>query len=344
MFNAVTLTLNDVGSSRGSSTLFLYDMPAITKYLDGLNKSGIFEDIVVLNNYIERGNYLLKIIGMIFPYLSFLTRIKNRTSRQCIKDFENIYISSVNLLVYQFIRFNKQARVNLFEDGGFSYVGYDDRNFFKKKVKRFLRLFRIEEIKVDKKYLYKPEFAVNTYNYNLIKMPSLNVAIDKLRSIFSYDKEKINGLYRNRRIIYLDQTYADDLYNNDFLNLFVNRIKKYSDILLIRPHPTMEQRELNNFLIDEVGLHWELVSYDYVYDNTILMSIGSSAVFTPNLLYNKRYTIVLLHRLALYHDTEYFKNTDSFLIHMSEVMKDVKFIIPNNWDEFEVMLNGMMHG
>lgn len=208
-------------------------------------------------------------------------------------------------------RANPKAKIYFYEDGSGNYANSIDLpKMIKKEKLRFLLRFssnpwnRIYGI-----YVYNPNLCKSSVSKTILKLPDFSADEKTLRILKNVFNYKESTLYQQRKIVFLSQP-ADDIWDvNGMKSVNETIIKKisqtYSDQLVIRYHPR-DNGTINGFACsDDYNNMWELICAKDIDNDSVLISLLSTAQMTPKLIFNKEPHIIFTFRLY-----ESFQNRD----------------------------------
>lgn len=232
-------------------------------------------------------------------------------------------------------KINNKAVLDYFEDGLLSYVGNVDSDSASIERKIFSKLFRVgyNVIQVKSLFVYRPDVCKSTVANRLEKLTSIDTPfLEFISPIFKTNRERIDS-----KVIWLTQTAFLPMDKELLSDLQKACIKP-----LIRMHPKdrhiEEYRDLG-FNIDNGEELWEVCLSKLNLNDTVLISMNSTALLTPKLLYNQEPTIVFTYKL--YGIIEgFFEEKDRFIT--AEFIKTIRqlyshkerIIVPSTREEF----------
>ena len=223
--------------------------------------------------------YILKILEQFdYDYVFFASR-----------DFFSRCVLTYCKYVY------KSAKIISYDEGLGSYISRMEE--YTNKIEKFIIKIRYHDKAniITDKILYKPEAYIGkANNITIYKMPKLEEPIVKLlNKIYNYD----DSMKFNSNIIYFDNYYdGKDLYKKSIIDCLISET---NGSILLKKHPQTSNGiyDYNN-VYDFSQLPYEIIAAnDNDIDKKVLITIMSSAVWTPMLIFNKYPKIVLMYQL-----------------------------------------------
>ena len=339
IFNAINMVINNVEGIKGNSDIFISDLPAVLKYKDELVKTNIFSHVGVFNEEGKKGRWKC-FLDMAFPYISMQFDALQKYPHW--RKYDIIVASGFHSFFIRMANINKKAKVIFMEDGMASYLNIDIDKFHSSKFHRILKILfntGIHVINIQKIYVYFPELISQKYHIQIGRLPQISVLAFKIvKQVFgntSYSDSEY------RKIIYLTQPMENIWYiRDDYSEHCVqNLLLLYSENVIVRIHP--RHLEFTTSLnVDKNMQFWELDAARLKSDN-ILISIFSTASFTPFFLLDKSPIIILLYKIAAKENSSFYKNADLFVKNISKFYPSSIFT-PGNMDEFAEILKNLL--
>lgn len=212
----------------------------------------------------------------------------------------NLIIS--NILFAKLKKLNKNLDVVLIEDGLLTYTSeFEELKTYVKFIRRMMGQPIIEKKYIKSIYVYDRDLICYKINSNtqLINLEKINNRVaNVIKDIFMDDITDSN-IYKN--IIYLDQPFTSENLNISEKEVLKN-IKKYlGNEITVKLHPRQNKEIYNCFdlnILEKSKCIWEieLLSINNLEEKTIV-TVNSSAAFTPILLYGVETNIILLNNI-----------------------------------------------
>lgn len=282
----------------------------------------------------------------------------SRTYQSIISDpvdfnYDNVFLftySYFSVLITDLVKKNnKFSEINMVEEGTLTYMlgNYDIvdnirfyADFIGKTVlnRRFLNPNILNAI-----YLFQPNLYNGELSHKLKKIPSLKISINiqkLLNHIFNFEEQ---GNFVSSKYLFFDQSFSID--GNRLISEF-EVVKSISDILprdeiLIKLHPRDSKDKYKSFNINvnSSNFPWELIYYNYFKDikNKVLISVSSSSVFTPKILFNCEHDIILLYKIFGKTDRRFVKFVNKF----KTIYKKKNVYEPETLNEFQQIVKNL---
>lgn len=275
------------------NSLFIYDeFDGAHEIFEKLNRSQIFGNIYLIDHQ-QTGNTIEKIGSLLFNKQKFIFQDK---------PFDHIFIQGENyfakLLYGEAKKKNKDVHLHYIEDGLGAYVGspilrIDNKgNRFIRKMNRH-SIFRAD---ITSYYVYEPNLILCKMDGNYFQLPKLvdsNPAISIIRNVFD---AKDSGSERiNSRILFFDQPFLKDGYSIDEFSI-VDALKKivFPETITVKYHPRSPKDKYSGVNVLKTGLPWEIYCLNSQLEDVVLLSIATTASFTPYLMFGIKLPVVML--------------------------------------------------
>lgn len=265
-------------------------------------------------------------------------------------DYNELCVFTHNLfskLFYaEILNRNENILVNLVEEGTSTYTSkYIEQNNFKARVlnvlsklvnRKFFNNKDFDSLLLFKPELYSGNIKVKRSKISEIKKENTKVK-DKLNSIFDYDYSSLP--YEDYKFIFFDQTISKDgeipVDEKKILFDMMEIINNDDIIVKLHPRDSKDKYKDVSFNIQSDGnLPWETIYLNLDLEDKVLITIRSSSVFTPKIVFNKENKIILLYKIAGIKDEEYEKFVGKF----RKLYSRNTIYIPENWNEFREII------
>ena len=217
--------------------------------------------------------------------------------------YDEIYLASATRFPMCMILACRDAKVFYIDDGFRSYMNDIYVEPLSKLEYLMCRLAGKRPHRAVPKtvYLNNVSMCAETAAYEIRQLPSVpqkSTAFYKdICRIFGYNlQEKREEL----RIVYLAQALEADLKVpgvSEVEHSVEQALGELDEDIVYRPHPRNPVKEKKGLRIDRKGEMWELVCMDGVTEDTILISVYSTAMFTPKLLCGKEPWLIFTYPL-----------------------------------------------
>lgn len=267
-------------------------------------------------------------------------------------DFDNVFIFSPNALT-AYVRYtHPEARFYLAEDGTGTYSGAIERRAYsldicmpgagKKRSQKAVDLMNkvlfggCLSYKAKALYVHCPEMLEYHYDGEVRRIDPG----DNFREILDNYARLRNGQtdYANYDCVFLGQPISELCSEEPVFELF----KCIDDCGLewvYRPHPR-ERNLPESIPVESEPGSWELRTMSEVDNNTCLLSICSTAMGIPKMLFGKEPTLVFLHRLLLPKGASARATTEAYAERLRCAYTDpARVIIPCTKAEFAGLLS-----
>ena len=244
------------------------------------------------------------------------------------------------ILKYMCKHLVKGGKVYFTEEGNGEYTCMDENNIIEEQ--------QIYE-HIGGRYLLLPEMAGDKKSVSLYRNPYLNKKEEfreLLKSIFSYEDE----IEKYSQVIFFEQPFGNDYQCQEY-DSFVDKIYKELYFVFrekdisIKAHPRTERKH-NSINMIYGTTPWECIANDMEdIEERVLITMESTAVITPKVLYNKEpYIIVLIYFMRDFFEyiengKVMFERTIRLFEHVKSLYKTDKFYIPKTMEEYRSILN-----
>ena len=192
-------------------------------------------------------------------------------------------------------------------------------------------------------YLYRPEvYSVDEYDYELYKLPNPyenTILKEKLTYIFG------NEPMPEERFIYFEDFFFTDRHVTNDMELFkeIARIVG-KDNIVVKTHPRDDYDRFAPMGYKTIGKSntpWECQLLNSTVEKKILISVTSTAILTPYIIFNKNINVVSLEKLykwevPLHTDEGFQKCLDRIKKNMNE--NGVYLHMPSSLEELRELL------
>lgn len=317
------------------------------KFLPSLKKIGVFKKVISLDELAMKGGKISVIRDYIFPEKHFFQQFFKTK-------YDIVYTTTIgdrNNVFYNIaLKKNPELELRFYDEGAGIYItGFYENN------DNILKLLKIKKWKeanqnFDKILAYIPNMVHNEAKGNRVKIPPINkeniVLNNQLKDVFKYS---FNPQYENCNLIYFDQCFSRYIseqeykkkYRFDAFSMLSHINTVYNkDQILLKKHPvTVLKEEECRVEIDKgSGMPWEIIQLYHDFEDKLLVTINSTTVLTPKLLFNKEPYIILLAKLIknenLCDQNLWDEKSETFFTSFFDMYKNKnKVFIPNNFKE-----------
>lgn len=333
-----------------------------------LHHYNIVADLFIVNEYQDAENdykqviqsgffqhvYLLKTAKistrkMIKKVLNVITRTiipKRFITKNIIEGEENgndffydhAYFSSFSPYALALLNINKQLKIDLMEDGLGTYIG----EHFSGEQSRIHRIINKltgignEQKKVESVFLYRPDLVLSKLPCNVNKLPSISrndsSLLNKYKEVFRFENEE----YRKPFIVLSERMEGLNLPQFDLYAYLFKAFEKAGiarNKICYRLHPAEKTDHYKNRTIVEPREMWELLCLNYINDNSVLITVISTAAFSPSRIFKTEPVVILLFRVVGI-TGEMLENAEKLAESLKQSYNNKeRIIVPNSIDE-----------
>ena len=356
-FQLMTAILLGMQKDKEDADLYIVGKYAdAEKYAEIIRKWKLFRSVVFVDeNKIQRyRKYKNKFLARLGIALSYI-RITKEAKKILLPNtmYKIIYISSkafTGRLVQLYLnKKDKSVQTIYFDDGVGSY--FNDKllqpsNLDKVARKIFLR--DSTSLTNNKFMLYFPElyFEMHTNYSDVEKIYISN------NDMYEKWKEKVNLLFEfsekdkifEKAIIF--DTIKHDIFNEEEIEQLILTYKfldKYfENDLIIKKHPRdLSEDEPGKKYFKNSSIPIESIYMNVDIEDKILISVMSSAVVTPKIIFDKEPRVILLYKL-IQPSKMPIDSVDSFFMHIKQIYTDSsKIFIPTTFEELRQYLESI---
>ena len=323
----------------GADLLILNNFEGAESIAKNIKKLEIFNNVILIEKITNEGAFhLIKSIkDALFPasYLSSNCGIKKRNIKN---KYDIIVVSKYSTVCDAIARMNKNSKIHLIEDGMGTYFSVI---LLKPKSKSYIILKKMLNIGTDFSnyevlYLDRPDYYIGKDINKIRKIPNVDDTILELyKKIFNVTEN-----YYNKKIFWFCQNLENDEYKK-LVNNLLSILRKYKEETIIRPHPRYPGAfDMEGFDVDLKNDSWEIeaLNIEDIQDK-LLISVHSTACFTPKMLFNREPYILLFYKLF---DRQVSFANDNFDMMIDKIINSYsnkeKIMIPNTVEEFKECL------
>lgn len=349
LFNAITIVkMNNI-----EADILFYDRRASKMCdMEKLREASFFYRIYEYYDFLDKvtdadaNSFFKKIINAIkkmFFYPSALKYVaKAENSNNC---YEHIYISYLDIPTEAVFYYHKKmhnSRLIVYDDGTYTCDCLKEKqNLFKTFLSKIAfgktnifnyceRVLVRQPNLVDKgRYV---EMPVEQIQYNFSKLEQSNLV-----SVFKGNGDDVNCI--NKKIIFFDQPYKNKEIIKKQCDIVYKLSERYGkDNVIVKIHPSYKETEYDNQVnLFKSKVPFEVLINMFDIEKTILISIFSTACFTPKSISNKEPCVAFVYKtISLKKDGRDFDERMAIryikALQTNYIDKD-KVFIPNNIDE-----------
>jgi hypothetical protein len=243
-----------------------------------------------------------------FQKMYYIAKPMSRVESMLVDEVEPEYLGDYSVVfMSHFLRFsaalrflNKQGKTIFYDDG----IGsYGDEIFSlgesgKRKLAYGLFGFDFDAIAPEAIYLNSPGFA--KYSSNSVEKRKIPAETDEALARIVGDVFEVRGIpdFASHRLAYFTQPIADG-------PLIARAIKSTDDVVLtsgvdaiVRRHPREPQAPLGKLALDDSGTLWEVAAERCISDESVLLTVFSTALFVPKLSCDKEPRLIFTYKFS----------------------------------------------
>ncbi len=298
-----------------------------------VEEKGTFKKVYVLNKVEDNSGafHLIKSVSdILFPdrYLKSKFGLNSQDLH-----YDVMTVPKFSRILGAIWQLNKDCDLQFYEDGLATY--FFDLDLYVSRSKSYKLLYKRSNYGRDfldfhGLYLVAPSLFIGECTDQVRELPKFNKTyLNQLKEDFKefsgYEDEKA------KTILWFSQSMYDD---HEVLDV----LKMYKDDVLYCPHPRYPTQS-EDFMIARKNQVWEMkaLSLEDI-DDTCLVSINSTAVFNPKLLFDQEPYIIFVYKLVkLFYDWSLFEETINRF--KNEYRNPEKVMIPETLDELKECLS-----
>lgn len=256
---------------------------------EGIKKRSIQAYTLHIKNYLE----IDKLVNSMIPN---------------IINYSDLYISCNSFMPRLFALYIKKKKLNVqihyYDDGIGSY--YDKKMYDISNRDYWGRLIFIG------KRATKIEYDLYLYNPDLFRemLPQYNVALNKIKMLKKTEQNEVivKHLYEisddytiSQKVIYFDVVRKDfvNISSSDYVDSLIKKIENLTgeENMVVKPHPRDTKKRVNCQYYSGVSQPLESLCFFQNFNDKVLISSFSTALFTPKLLYDQEPTIIFIYKI-----------------------------------------------
>jgi hypothetical protein len=244
-----------------------------------------------------------------------------------------------NILVNYAYKKNRNVKINFVEEGRMTYL-FNSKEY-KNKLRNYLdKLFKIFNKRLlnielaNSLFLFQPGLYSGDYNKRILKIPNLIETPeikDILNNVFEY---KPQPDFSKVQYIFFDQSFSIDQNKNiNEYSIIKTLDLELNENILIKLHPRDsldKYSEYEGLVVNNCNFPWELIYLNENLKGKVFITLNSSAVFTPKILFGENHKIVLLKNYFNYND----KELDGFINKYEDLCTEKTVFQPDSLIEF----------
>ena len=344
VINIINTAINYFPNNKND--LYIYDeFSGADKIYKKLAKMNLFRNVFKVSHK-ETGSVLSKGMNMLLNNQKLI--VHDAT-------YNNIFIQGGNYfskILYGETKINNpDVKLHYIEDGLGAYTGSPIIRLDTpaKKIVKHLNKYSMYHAPIESFYVYEPNLVMEKENAPYFKLPKLNKqnhAFTIINDVFSIEQDATSKKMTDK-ILFFDQPF---LKGGSSINeiKFVNEIKNMNTKfpITIKFHPRSSRDKYGDVDVLETDLPWELFCLNLELDNVYLLSIATTAAFTPYLMFGIEMPVIMLasYYLSIFNQEEENTETIATLKNLVEFAKNYQkntgaiIYMPNSLEELSTLL------
>lgn len=294
------------------------------------NKSKLSEIIYIF----KRGLFPSALLRQIIVEPEFYAKEHN---------YDEIFSSAPSGVVQMLQSVYKSAKYTIIEDGTGTYAGKDFLENQSLKHRLYCAVFRngAMNVKIDRVLVYKPEMCRTSISKNIEALPRIDESNKHLVSVLNHVFSYQNIAYRKKIIVLSQRLLGLNCRETDLYTYIMNAFRSAGIMeqdICYRLHPAEKEEDYVGRVHCDASDMWELICMRYVKNDSILITINSTAVFSPYKLYNKEPYIVFLYKLIGLHEHGLLISDNLVLELKKQYVDPNRILVPDSDSELIAIL------
>lgn len=351
VFNAINIMHHHFESDQADIIALNYRVD-LRPLLCNANNCKYIHDVIYID-YKLHNDFL----GILKDYLMLNKDFDKLDNHSDYSDLFTTWVGGYGTIIFtKLFKYNKDIKLHFYEEG----IGVYTHNILQYygRIQYFYKLlnYRCESNYLNDIYVYNSKIMFKDIAYPAIGIGCIDKndieLVNQLSSIYN----KTNSIsHSTEKIFYLDNYLEPSIFGEfDQVNMLNLLDKKIRTTLLVRKHPITNHNnyEKNGYKIDDNNLPWETcIMQNENLKEKILITLLSTAAFSPKLIFNEEPYIVILGKAVknyLSGDNAYAENyySDEFSLlvnHIKEIYVDKsKVIVPESISEFYTIMEELV--
>lgn len=339
LFNAI----NYIVTNNCYADLYIAnEYPQARNDYERVKRAGIFSNVFFVEESSLRPSNRIKELAFIckralFPQKIIDSSIVEGKNSVNILSYTEIYTATPGTFVLSLLSVCKDAKYIVIEDGAGTYSGRDFLENQSSKHKLYCWVFKngAMNLKVDSVLVYRPEMCHTGISNNIKQLPLINVNNRKLMQAYNGVFDYVNDKYYKRYIVLSQRLLGFDCGPFDLYNYCVDALTEagLSGDYCYRLHPSEKEEDYNSKQCSFPHEMWELICMKYINNNNVLITINSTAAFSPYKIYGKEPFVIFLYKIVGLKNYDYNVSEDLVLSLKEQYSDPSKIIVPNNKEE-----------
>lgn len=310
-----------------------------------VRNTGLFESVILVEKVFNSGRLhaLNMLIDLLWPSRYLRNKYGFRSSE--IKNrYAAITVPKYSTITSAIWRLNPEARLHILEDGVGTYFGSIRLKPDSRLYRRFYRQLNHGRDFFDYERIYLNDVSLYSgHDSDRVKeIPQYDEGFLKQISTAFADFADISDL-KGRNIYYFAQ-FLNNRDINIFIDSLLEMLEEYEKQIVYVPHPRHKDEKTYPFAYAKDKQIWEIRQpmIDDL-DRKLLISIHSTACFTPKILFGREPYILLFYDLCDDEVTTRNEAFDRFVSLFRKTYHDPdRIMIPSSVEEFRDCLNSYL--
>lgn len=313
--------------------MLLNRFPGADEIVEIIRNENTFKRVILLEKKYNSGVFhaVYTLLDLVFP--SFFMKDKHNFKRSEVHNkYDVIVAPKYSFVVDQMWRLNKNADLELIEDGTASYhlaIPFEPDS---KRIKKARKLFKNNSF-TDYRNMYLVSSALYTGPdpEKVVEIPEFDPDYFlKIKSLFSSF-----GKYEEKDIYWLSQ-FLNNVKFNEMVDEILKNLVPYKDRILFVQHPRKHLDNVYGFDETDGKQIWEIQILNMNdIDNKLFISIHSTAGFSAKMLYDKEPYLIFFYKMGERWVTETSHEFDEFLERFRNSYRNPeKIMVPETMEEF----------
>lgn len=348
LMNIITFVYYDLERSRKKSDLYIFINDNTRTEFEHIKKKltefSIFNRIYFIKD-IEYDKSLLKrkintLYLMLHEKKYIIQNIYPKINENEITKCEILFVPCATFIFEILAQVLRPSEINYIEDGIGSYLGNIEKKTTTKGHRIMNKIFRRN---ISPHYMYVRN--LDFYDGNIAAKRLPNAFDSNLLGIFSDLFETLDKYdYTKYTYIFLEQPLVEisNKLNKEKIVLRGELSHILKNHMVIRTHPRTKKEEVRNQVdIDDTNYFWEYLCLKDIHENHILISISSTAMFSPFLLFQKEPYLIFLFKLISFDEIDKKIYLNSINLLKEKYLHKNKIFIPNTIEELKEILSSL---
>ncbi len=310
LFNSM-IHLNSYGTKSDKADLILFFDSGIRSISmqteENVRKSGLFCHVYAmdLTEHVKKGLFYkpVKLLHFILSFFHFERLLKKRYKLADVK-YDVIYCGWQMMFVKYMQMLNPGCRLMIIEEGTGTYAYQLEKEIVWEKISAFLLRKKMPGSVPDGIYVHNAHMMHDTGGITVYPLKGLHgkTETEFLKNFNQVFQTCPDGIYKRKRIIYFTQTFQSKYMESDESIYKADRavircLGSYKGQMLVRMHPYHKDTGYMADFDHEDSSMWELECAESISDSHILISVCSTSLFTPKILYEKEPYLIFTYKM-----------------------------------------------